>query len=207
MSRKNLYTFISMKYYLAPDSALHSALYSAPDSKIEKIFILVPFQATIDPKNNFTQSTLHSSFISKKNVPSITDAFRNTHLLPHLYQFSQQMKCAIFRINTNLLIIQQNINIFTQETLFHSFISNKNLRSPLQNFLEISIEINFQYFRLWMRCAIFQINTNLLIIQRNVNIFTQQTLYPSFILRKNWRSPSQTFYEHPLLLLFHYFQK
>ena len=28
-----------------------------------------------------------------------------------------------------------------------------------------------------MRCAIFQINTNLLIIERNINIFTQETLY------------------------------
>ena len=68
MSRENLYTFIPMKYYLAPDSVLHYALYLAPDSKIEKINILVPFQATIDPKNNFTQNTLHSSFISKKKM-------------------------------------------------------------------------------------------------------------------------------------------
>ena len=56
--------------YLAPDSALHSAPYSAPDSKIWKISILVPFWATIDHKINFTQNILHSSFISKKDLCS-----------------------------------------------------------------------------------------------------------------------------------------
>ena len=43
--------------------------------------------------------------------------------------------------------------------------------------------------------VIFHINTNLLILQRNVNIFTQETLYPSINSEKNWRSPSQTFFE------------
>ena len=68
MSRKNLYTFISMKYYLAPDSALHSGLYSAPDSKIEKISILVPFQATIDPKIILHETPYTPSFLKKKGV-------------------------------------------------------------------------------------------------------------------------------------------
>ena len=46
-----------------------------------------------------------------------------------------------------------------------------------------------------MRCAIFHRNTNLLIIWRNVNIFTQVTLHPSIISGKKWRSPLQTFFE------------
>ena len=55
--------------------------------------------------------------------------FQNLHFLLHFYQFSQWMRYAIFQINTNLLIIQQNINIFTQETLYSSFISKENWRS------------------------------------------------------------------------------
>ena len=51
--------------------------------------------------------------------------FRNIHILPHFHQFSQWIRCAIFQINTNLLIIQRNINIFTQDTLYLSFISKK----------------------------------------------------------------------------------
>ena len=50
-----------------------------------KISILVPFWATIDHKINFTQNTSHSSFISKKKLLSVADAFKNTHFLPHFY--------------------------------------------------------------------------------------------------------------------------
>ena len=45
-----------------------SAPYPVPDSKIKKISISVPFWATIDRKTNFTQNTLHASFISKKEL-------------------------------------------------------------------------------------------------------------------------------------------
>ena len=76
----------SMKYYLAPDSALHSAPYSAPYSKISKISRLVTFWATIHHKINFTQNISHSFFISKnKIVLSIAESFRNIHFLPHFY--------------------------------------------------------------------------------------------------------------------------
>ena len=56
-----------------------------------------------------------------------------------------------------------------------------------------------------MRCAVLQINTNLLITERNIDIFTQETLYPSFISKKNWRSPSRTFFKHPLFTPFSLF--
>ena len=40
----------------------------------------------------------------------------------------------------------------------------------------------FYQFSQWMRSVMFQIKTNLLIIQQNIN--SLQTLYPSFILKK-----------------------
>ena len=35
-----------------------------------------------------------------------------------------------------------------------------------------------------MRCAILQMKANLLVIYKNINIFTQKTLHPSFISKK-----------------------
>ena len=41
----------------------------------------------------------------KKLVLSIEDIFTNIDFLPNFYLFSQWIRCAIFQINTNLLII------------------------------------------------------------------------------------------------------
>ena len=37
------------------------------------------------------------------------------------------MRFAMFKIYANILVIHQNINIFTQETLYPSFISKKKI--------------------------------------------------------------------------------
>ena len=62
---------------------------------------------------------------------SIAGAFRNIHLLPHLYEFSRRMRYAIFQISTDLLAIYE-----------HNFITflhlKKSWRSSLWAFLEIS---------------------------------------------------------------------
>ena len=42
----------------------------------------------------------------------------------------------------------------------------------------------FYQFSQWVRCGIFQIKTDFLISQRNINIFTQEILSPSSISRK-----------------------
>ena len=78
---------------------------------------------------------LHSN---KKFVLSIAQVFKNTHFLPHVNYFSQWMRCAIFQIKTNLLVIYQDINIFTKETLYPSIIWKKNWRSRLLAFFETS---------------------------------------------------------------------
>ena len=70
-----------------------------------KIYTLVPSWKTIDHTIIFTQESLHPSFISKKNFAlSMAEAFRKINFLPRAYQFSQWMRCAIFQINTDLLI-------------------------------------------------------------------------------------------------------
>ena len=41
----------------------------------------------------------------------------------------------------------------------------------------------------------FQIYTDHLVIYQSFNIFTQETLYPFIIWKKDWRCPSQKFFE------------
>ena len=73
----------------------------------------------------------------KKFALSIAESFRNIHFSPNFYQFSQWMRCGILQIN--LQVIQQNINIFAQQTLCSSFISKNNWCSLSQTFFEESI--------------------------------------------------------------------
>ena len=150
------------------------------------------------------------------------------------------MRCAIFQINTNLLITERNINIFTQETLYPSFISKKigalHREHPLltlfslflsvsevcnisnkywlpnksatkiflrngfakhltlllhsskkvvlsiaEGFRKIDFLPHFYLVSERMRCAIFQVNTDLVKVYEHINIFTQESLQPSLI--------------------------
>ena len=72
----------------------------------------------------------------RKILLSIADVSRNIHILRQFYWFSLWVRCAIFQINTNLLISEQNINIFTQETLFLFFILEKWLRFLSESYFE-----------------------------------------------------------------------
>ena len=138
------------------------------------------------------------------------------------------MRCALFQINTDLLVIYQNINISTQQTLTLSFISKNKLALLIANFFRnmqllpvneicnISNEYclfdksakeifntrdfapflrfkkkcalhfrsfykhplfpHFYQFSRRIRCVIFQISTNILLIYEDINIFTQEIL-------------------------------
>ena len=55
-------------------------------------------------KNIFIQDTLRPSFIEEKVALSITEDIKNIKILPHFYNFSQSMWCAVSQINTKLLI-------------------------------------------------------------------------------------------------------
>ena len=145
------------------------------------------------------------------------------------------MRCALFQINTDLLVIYQNINISTQQTLTLSFISKNKLALLIANFFRniqflphfpLLLTVNeicnisneyclfdksakeifntrdfapflrfkkkcalhfrsfykqplfphFYQFSRRMRCVIFQISTNILLIYEDINIFTQEIL-------------------------------
>ena len=72
--------------------------------------------------NHFMLHLIRLLHSNKKFVLSIAQVFRNIYFLPHANKSSQWIRCAIFQIETDLLVIYQNINIFTQETSHPSFI-------------------------------------------------------------------------------------
>ena len=64
------------------------------------------YQTRLD--NSFYIRMVNLTFLlyfQEKIVLSIADAFKNIHFLLRFHWFSQWMRCAIFQINTNLLII------------------------------------------------------------------------------------------------------
>ena len=63
----------------------------------------------------------------------------------------------------------------------------------------------FYYFSRWAMCPIFQINTILLVTWQNINVFTQEALYPCFIWKSNCHSPSQSSSETSTFTLFSLF--
>ena len=89
----------------------------------------------------------------QKFAPSVVETIRNNNFLPHFYQLA---RWTIFQINTNILVIYHNINIFIQETLYPPVISKNSWCSPSQTFFETStfyhiftifnIEGGLQYF-------------------------------------------------------------
>ena len=71
-----------------------------------------------------------------------------------------------------------------------------NLDHRTESYKNIHFLTRFYHFSQWIRRAIFQINTDLLVIYQSINSSTQETLYPSFILKKKkWLSQLQAFFE------------
>ena len=99
------------------------------------------------------------------------------------YWISWWMRCAMFQVNAYLLVIYQNINIFTQEALYSPFISEKIVAFNRKLFSKYPFFTTFSLFQLWFRFLIFEISTDLLINQLK-NIIAQGTIHPSFILKK-----------------------
>ena len=125
VSSVGLTTFLClMKYYLASDSALHSA---------QGISVLVPSWTTEQGNDFYPRNLTPLLHFNKKDMLFIAEDFRNIYFLQHFYQFSQWMRCEIFQINTDILTNQQSINIFTQEALQFSFILIKKLALSIAN--------------------------------------------------------------------------
>ena len=113
---------------------------------------------------------------------------------------------TIFRKYKKILYQYHPEQLLTTQLVLHKSpyfppsFQKENLCSPLQKLLETSTF--YHNFSQWMRCAILQINTNLLVIQQNINIFTQETLYPSLIQKKLDLSIASVFRNIPFLSLF-----
>ena len=80
--------------------------------------------------------------------------------------------------------------IFTQEILHLSLISKKKALFIIRNIYYLP---HLYYFSWWMKFAIFQINTDLVIAFQNIKLFTQEPSHHSLTSERNWLSSSQSF--------------
>ena len=193
MSRKNLYTFISMKYYLAPDSALHSGLYSAPDSKIEKISILVPFQATIDPKIILHETPYTPSFLKKKGVLHHRCFQKHPPYTPFILVFTVDEVCYISNKYQPLNNLAKHHYFYTRDFISLLHFKQKFTISIAEFFRNIHRNNFLVFLTVDEVCYIsnkYQPPYDL--VKRQY--FDRIDFISFFFLRKNWRCLSQTFY-------------
>ena len=129
----------------------------------------------------------------EKNICNLhhrTESYRNIHFLTRFYHFSQWIRCAIFRVNTDLLVKYQNINSSTQETLYLSFILKKIRKNGSVSCKRFSKLATFPHFPLVLMVRKI-CNKYWLLAKSEKEIFLQKTSYtlPSF--HNKLRSPSQ----------------
>ena len=127
----------------------------------------------------------------KKNICNLdhrTESYRNIHFLTRFYHFSQWIRRAILQINTDLLVIYQNINSSTQETLYPSFILKKKMALSIA-----SVFRNLPHFPLLLMvrkiCNIS--NKYWLLDKSEKEIFLHKTPYTLRSFQNKLRSPSQ----------------
>ena len=109
-------------------------------------------------------------------------------LLQHAYWFLHWMRCAIFQINANLLVIYNTL-IFLHKRICNPPSVDKNLALSIAKVILSSSQTFFQtstfyylftFLTCWLFLTILQLNTDFLNNQLKT-IFTQNTLHPSFI--------------------------
>ena len=111
--------------------------------KYKKIVFQYLLSNSCPQKYFYTRHLTQLLHFQEKFAFSIADAFRIIYFLLHFYQFLRGMRCDIFHVNTNLLIIQRNVNIFAQETIYPSIVLEKNWSSPSQTFFDTSTFYHF----------------------------------------------------------------
>ena len=99
-----------------------------------KHYVLLPSFTTIDYEIEFSQDTLRSYIISKRNLCSPSEKLQKHPLFTTYLLVSTVDGVCNIQINTNLLVIQQNINISIEKNLYSSFISKKSSCSLSQSF-------------------------------------------------------------------------
>ena len=126
--------------------------------------------------NNFAQETLYLPFISEKIGAVRRKHFSNIHFLPQFHYFQQRARFVIFQMNTDFLINQLQKYLYTKHPtlLFHS--NKKFVLSITKGFRKINFLPHFYLISQRMRCAIFEINTDIVKVYEHINIFTQETL-------------------------------
>ena len=116
------------------------------------------------------------------------------------------MRFLIFQINTDFLIDQLEKYFYTRHLTLLLHSKKTFLLSIPDVFWKINFLPHFNLLSQRMRCAIFQINTDLLKIYEHINIFTQEALtllhleaslkiHLSFFPKSSWRSLARRFLE------------
>ena len=135
---------------------------------------------------------LHSN---ENFVFSIAQVFRNIHFLLLDKQSSQLMRCALFQINTDLLllVIYQNINISTQKTLTLSFISKNKLALLIANFFR-NIQFLPHFLLLLTVNEICNISNEYCLFDKSAKeIFNTRDFAPFLRFKKNALTISEAF--------------
>ena len=156
--------------------------------------------------NIFTQETLYPSFILRNNWSSPSQMFYGTSTFYYFFTIFKRVIFVTFQVNPDFLINQLTKYFYTRQLTPFLYFKEKFVLSIPESFRNIQFLPHFYYFSQWMMCAIFHINSNRLIIQHNINIFTQDTSYPFFISKKKLAVPvANVFRSIQFLPLFHYF--
>ena len=122
--------------------------------------------------NNLTQENLYPSFISEKTWRSSSQMVFESIIFFHVFTiFKKWVRIVIFQINTDFLINQLTKYFYTRHlTLL------KVVLSIAEGFRKADFLPHIYLISWRMRCAIFQINTDLVKVYEHINIFKQETL-------------------------------
>ena len=135
--------------------------------------------------NIFTQDTLYPSFISKK-IGTLHREHFSKH--PHFTLFSLFLTVSeVCNISNKYWLPNKSAtktflrNGFAKHLTLLLHSSKKVVLSIAEGFRKIDFLPHFYLVSERMRCAIFQVNTDLVKVYEHINIFTQESLQPSLI--------------------------
>ena len=137
--------------------------------------------------NSLTKESLYLSFTSKKSDSLFYKGFSKHARFTTYSLFWTVLRSEI--LNKCRLPTKSAKKYFYSGNLAPLLNVTKIALPCCRNIWEYPLLLHFY----WVRCAIFQINTDLLTNQQNINIFIEDILYSWFFFKKKWRSSSQRF--------------
>ena len=106
----------------------------------------------------------------------------------------------LFQTNTDLLLIHQNSNDFTQETLYLSFISKKKWCSPSQRFFKTS---TFYHIFTIFNSEVCNISNKYWLHSKSTkNCFYTNTLHPPSFQKRIYDIHPRSFHKHQMFTTF-----